>query len=84
MNALNPCSKALQSLEVFLDESGSFQQVLGRIPDQGKLGEDGHGATGPPGRLCGGQNETGVVREVPDDWIDLAESDFHRSFNIEH
>jgi hypothetical protein len=78
MNALNPGSKALQSLEIFFYESGSFQQVLGGIADQGKFRKDGQGTLGPLGLLCSVQNQTGVVREVTDDWIDLAKGDSHK------
>ena len=71
----------LQSLEIFVDESRSLQQVLGRIADEGKLWEDGDRATGLLGLLCGFQNEIRVVREVTDDWIDLAES---KCLNVYH
>jgi hypothetical protein len=77
MNALNPGSKALQSLEVFFYESRPLQQVLGGIADQGKLRKDGQGTPAPLGLLCGVQNQTGVVMEVTDDWIDLAKRNFH-------
>jgi hypothetical protein len=77
MNTVFLRSKGLKSLEIFFDESRSLQQVLGGIADQGKLRKDSQRTPGPLGLLRGIQNQTGVVREVTDDRIDLAESDFH-------
>ena len=65
------------AIKIFSDESRPLQQVLGRIADQRKLRKDGQGTPGPLGLLRGIQNYVGVVREVTDDGIDLAESNFH-------
>jgi len=70
MNTENFRSKALKCLEVFFYEEGRSSRSLG-IADQAKFGKDRPGTSGPFGLFRGVQNQTGVVRKVTDDGIDL-------------
>jgi hypothetical protein len=77
MNPLDFGSEALQGLEILFYECRPFQQVLGRIADQRKLWKNGQGTPGSFRLFRCVQNQTGVVRKVTDDRIDLAEREFH-------
>ncbi len=60
-----------------LDERGTLEQVLGRIPAERQLGEDGQRGAARLGRSQGLQHQPAVPVEVADGGVDLRERDLH-------
>src|SRR5512134_2786096 len=77
MNAANLGCEVIQGPQIFLDKGRPLQQVLGRVPDQGKLREDGQGGSGLLGPFRAVQNQSSVGSKITDDGISLTKCNLH-------